>query len=257
MPSLFVSHGSPMVALDGSPAHHFFTQAGSLLPRPRAIIVVSAHHQGRPIEVTASAHPPTIYDFGPFDHRLFKLSYPAPGEPALAQRCVELLLDAGLPARLSMSRGFDHGAWIPLMLMYPAADIPVVQVSLPVDADPTVSWRLGQALAPLAVEPDVLVIGSGAVTHDLRRVFGQPMDAPVPVDTERFATWIGERVVGGEVDTALNYRALNPDGVRNHPTEEHLMPLFVAWGAAGRPEGQIAHQSAAYGGLRMDAYFWV
>lgn len=260
LPSLFVSHGSPMTALEPSPARNFLAGLASLLPRPRAILVVSAHHdaayqRGR-ATVTASPAPSTIHDFGGFPDELFAMRYPAPGDPELAARIVDLLAGHGLTVAADPERGLDHGAWVPLSLIYPDADIPVVQLSIASNASPEWHYALGQALAPLRGE-DVLIIGSGSITHNLRALFSarMPIDAPAPAWITDFTDWVAERMAAGAVNDVLHSVERAPHGAANHPTPDHILPLFAAMGAGGAPfQAERLHASSTYGLLAMDAY---
>ncbi|SNS87725.1 4,5-DOPA dioxygenase extradiol [Noviherbaspirillum humi] len=255
LPTLFISHGSPMLALEDSPARRFLLELGAALPRPRAIVVASAHWEtaGAPA-VGFAAQPETIHDFGGFPPALFSLQYPASGDAGVAERVASLLDQAGFASRRDAGRGLDHGAWVPLRLMYPQADIPVLQVSILRNAGPQAHARLGEALAPLRNE-GVLVIGSGSLTHNLYEFRGQSIDAPVPGWVGEFGEWMHRALQSGERDALFDYRRLAPHAVRNHPTEEHLLPLYVAMGAAG--DGSRAtrlHASVEYGVLAMDVY---
>jgi 4,5-DOPA dioxygenase extradiol len=254
LPTLFISHGSPMLALTDVPARHFLAGLGSELPRPRAVLVVSAHWETAAPEVNAVAVNDTIHDFTGFPAALYAIRYPAPGSPELAERIVGLLAEAGLPARVDHARGLDHGSWVPLSLVYPAHDIPVLQLSVQSHLGAAYHWQVGRALAGLRAE-GVLVIGSGSFTHDLRRFRGQPVDAPEAPDVTAFADWFDAALTEGRTADLLAYRRLAPYAVQEHPTEEHLLPLFVAMGAAGEDAAaQRLHASANYGILRMDAY---
>jgi 4,5-DOPA dioxygenase extradiol len=262
LPSLFVSHGSPMMALEPSPARTFLAGLGARLPRPRAILVVSAHHdaafEGGHATVTASPAPPTIHDFGGFPDELFAMRYPAPGDPALAGRIVDLLGAHGLPVIADPERGLDHGAWVPLSLAYPAADIPVVQLSIASNASPEWHFALGRALAPLRDE-GVLIVGSGSITHNLRAYFTTrpPIDAPAPAWVRGFTDWIADRFAAGAVDDVLHAVERAPHGKDNHPTPDHILPLFVAMGAGAEAGGLTAerlHDSTTYAVLAMDVY---
>lgn len=260
LPSLFLSHGSPMMALEPSPARTFLAGLGTQLPRPRAILVVSAHHdaayQGGSATVTAAPAPVTVHDFGGFPEELFAMRYPAPGDPALADRIVELLGDHGLAIAADATRGLDHGAWVPLSLIYPKADIPVVQLSIASNASPEWHYALGQALAPLRDE-GVLIIGSGSITHNLRALFSArpPIDAPAPAWVTGFTDWVAEQMAAGAVDDILHSVERAPYGADNHPTPDHILPLFVAMGAAGSPfTAERLHRSTTYGLLAMDVY---
>ncbi|HNI23128.1 MAG TPA: class III extradiol ring-cleavage dioxygenase [Plasticicumulans sp.] len=254
LPTLFLSHGSPMLSLLEAPARDFLEALGPELPRPRAILVASAHWETAQPSVNAVERNETIHDFYGFPQALFELRYPAPGSPALAARVADLLHEAGLPCRSDARRGLDHGAWSVLRLMYPDADIPVVQVSLQRGPGPAHHLELGRALAPLRHE-GVLVIGSGSFTHDLRRFRGQPIDAPDAPDIAPFCEWMDTALREGRTADLLGYRQRAPYALAQHPSEEHLLPLFVALGAAGpAARARRLHASNTYGMLRMDAY---
>jgi 4,5-DOPA dioxygenase extradiol len=252
LPSLFISHGSPMLPLTESPARSFLQGLGASLERPKAILVASAHWETQLPAVNAVARNDTIHDFSGFPPALYRLSYPAPGDAALAKRVSGLLRAAGLAGEVDYVRGLDHGAWVPLLLAYPNADIPVLQVSVQSQLGPAHHFQLGQALAPLRAE-GVLVIGSGSWTHDLRRFRGQAIDAPEAPDVTAFSDWMDKALTEGRRSDLLTYRTKAPYAAQEHPTEEHLLPLFVAMGAGGDTPRRI-HQSASYGILRMDAY---
>lgn len=255
LPTLFISHGSPMLAIQQSPAHDFLAGLGKALPRPAAILVVSAHWESdHDVAVSLAAQPDTIHDFGGFPRALFEIVYPAPGAPALARQAATLLEQAGLSVRTSTERGLDHGAWVPLRLMYPDADIPVAQVSLLRGATPAVHLRVGQALSVLR-EQGVLIIGSGSLTHNLYELRGHDIDAGVPSWVSEFDGWMKARMDAGDTQALLDYRTRAPHAARNHPTDEHLMPLFVALGAAGNAaRARRLHSSYEYGVLAMDAF---
>jgi len=254
MPTMFVSHGSPMIILQDIPARDFLTRVAAQLPKPRAIAVISAHWLTRTPAVGSAANPAMIYDFGGFDERLFQEQYPALGAPELAERIADKIANAGLPVALDPRRGYDHGVWVPLKLMYPDADIPVVPIAVQPHYGPAHHMALGRALADLRNE-DVLVLGSGSFTHDLRRYFGQAEDAAAPPDVVAFSDWMDEKLVAGDTQSLLNYRTAAPFAVQNHPTDEHLLPIFAALGAAGEgAKGTSVHSSADHGVLRMDAY---
>ena len=257
IPALFVSHGAPNMILHESAARAFLAHAGADLPRPRAIVAVSAHFNAFRPAVVADAKPGMIYDFGGFERELYAMQYPAPGEPKLAADILARLTAAGLEPALVPERGYDHGTWVPLKLMYPEADIPVVQVSVQPRRDPTHHYALGRALAPLAAE-GVMVMGSGSLTHNLHEAFGplgglRPLDEKAPAWVTAFSDWIAEKVAAHDVEALLDYRAQAPFAGRNHPTDEHLLPLFVALGAGG-PDGVRIHDSTNFGVLAMDAY---
>ncbi len=254
LPTLFISHGSPALPIMDSPATTFLRGLAATLERPKAILVASAHWETEKPQLNAVAVNQTIYDFSGFPRALYQLTYPAPGDAPLAARIADMLGKAGLPATLDRARGLDHGAWVPLFLAYPAHDIPVLQLSLQSHLGPAHQEKLGAALASLRAE-GVLVIGSGSWTHDLRRFRGQAMDAPVQPDVTAFADWMDKAVLEGRHDDLLAYRTRAPFAVENHPTDEHLLPLYVAMGAAGpNARAEQLHKSAQFSILRMDAY---
>ena len=230
LPSLFISHGSPMLALQPGASGPALARLAADLPRPTAIVVMSAHWESRELLVSASPAPETWHDFGGFPRELFAVQYPAPGDPALAQQIVELLIADGLQARLDHQRPFDHGTWVPLSLMYPAADIPVVQVSLPSHMGPALQTRIGQALRGLR-EQGVLVIGSGMSFHNMA-VMRNPSLAAYSVD---FDHWLGAAAQAPAEERAalLAQWEQAPNARHAHPREEHLIPLMVAAGASG------------------------
>jgi 4,5-DOPA dioxygenase extradiol len=244
-----------MLALQDSPARRFLQELGKSLERPKAIVVVSAHWEtsGGPA-VSLAQQPETIHDFGGFPRALFEIQYPAPGAPDAAQRAAALLEAQGVRVGRSAERGLDHGAWVPLRLMYPDADIPVTQLSVVHGASPAAHEVLGQALAALRNE-GVLVVGSGSLTHNLYEFRGQGIDAPVPQWVSEFEAWMKARLENSDRAALLDYRRAAPFAVQNHPTEEHLLPLFVAMGAAG-PGARATqlHASFEHGVLAMDAY---
>jgi 4,5-DOPA dioxygenase extradiol len=252
-PALFLSHGSPMMALTDSPARDFLLGLGRELGQPSAILVASAHWETREPAFNSVARNTTIHDFYGFPPALFAMRYEPPGAPALAEKALTLLADAGLPSTIDRERGLDHGAWVPLTLMYSAADIPVLQVGIQSELDPAHHMRLGRALAALRKD-DVLIIGSGSFTHNLTRLRRDGTEAQPP-DVVAFADWFDTAIAEQRTDDLLHYRTLAPFAVQQHPTDEHLLPLFVALGAGGeRPIAERLHTSAMYSSLRMDAY---
>ena len=255
LPTLFISHGSPMLAIDDSPARRFLLDLGKTLPRPKAIVVVSAHWEpvGGPA-VSLAAQPETIHDFGGFPAALFEIEYPASGAPQIAMQASELLERAGFAVKRSATRGLDHGAWVPLRLMYPDADVPVVQISILRGASPAEHEQLGRALSKLRHD-GILIIGSGSLTHNLSEFRGHAIDAEVPSWVSDFAAWMNAKLEHAQHDALMNYRSEAPFAARNRPTEEYLLPLFVAMGAAGdAPKVERLHASVEYGVLAMDMY---
>lgn len=251
LPSLFISHGSPMLALQPGASGIALSHLAEQLPTPRAIVVVSAHWESTELLVMSAAQPQTWHDFGGFPAELYQLQYPAPGNPQLAQDILQLLQEAGLRARADERRPFDHGSWVPLSLMYPQADIPVVEVSLPSRHGPALQLQVGQALAALR-EQNVLLIGSGSITHNLGEVdFDKEAEDGAPWAVE-FRDWVADKLLSDDLNALLDYRRQAPHARRNHPSEEHLLPLFFARGAGAAC--RIEHQGFTRGSLGMDIY---
>ncbi len=252
LPSLFISHGAPTFALEPGLAGPQLTALGQVLPKPAAVLVVSPHWMtGTPL-VSTSARPATIHDFGGFDPELYRIQYPAPGHPDLAQHAVALLREAGWPAKPDEGRGLDHGAWVPLTFLFPDAQVPTFQVSMPARLDAASAFEFGKALSPLASE-GVLIIGSGSLTHNLHEFRGHHGD-PQPYAAE-FAAWVREAVEQG--DTARLVRTLDdaPHARRAHPTPEHFWPLLVAAGAAPVTSPvQVIDGGITHGVLSMDSF---
>ena len=224
-PVLFVAHGAPPL-LDDPAWIAELAQWAQDLPRPRSILMVSAHWEARPLTLGATRPVPLIYDFYGFPDRFYRLQYAAPGAPELADRVRGLVAATGLPIHAS-DRGLDHGAYIPLMCMFPRAEIPVLQLSMP-SLDPHELHALGRALAPLRDE-GVLIVGSGFLTHNLRA----PRGATTTGWASDFDQWIGDVLTRGDHDALLDYRRKAPALRLAHPTEEHLAPILLAAGAAG------------------------
>ncbi len=253
-PVLFVSHGAPTLALEagavGTALHHL----GKDLPRPASILVVSAHWGTQAPAVSRSEWPNTIYDFYGFPAELHTISYPAPGAPMLADAVLDALHQAHWPdAGTTPERGLDHGAWVPLLYLYPNADIPVTQLSIQHRHDPAHHYRLGQALRPLR-EKGVLVLASGSLTHNLFET--EPAaDAPPAPYVDRFRHWMVEHLRDRTIEDLLRYRTLAPDAERAHPDESHILPLFVALGAAG-DHYRVQHVATGtmHHALAMDAF---
>ena len=256
MPSLFVSHGATTLALADSATGRLLDALGASLPQPRAIVIASAHFEASPTRISSAAEPATIHDFGGFPAPLYQLHYPAPGDPALAGRIVARLHAAGLPAAEDPQRGLDHGMWVPLLRMYPRAAVPVVGVS--VDSGPggaTANHAIGRALEGLRDE-GVLVIGSGGLTHNLGDLaWHAGDDAPPAAYAAAFAEWAHGRLVEGQVEAMLDWEHDAPQARRNHPSSEHLMPLYTALGAGGAaPRATRLHHAFEFRTLCLDAW---
>lgn len=227
MPALYIGHGAPPLLDDPLWSGQLANWAADL-PRPTAILIVSAHWEAAPVSLSASGVP-LVYDFGGFAPRYYQEKYATPDASALAQR-IAAMMPAGEPVHQHTSRGLDHGAWVPLKLMYPDADIPVLQMSLPTH-DPARLLTLGERLRPLRDE-GVLIIGSGFLTHGLPFLKEFRIEATPPGWSVDFDLWAGEAMARGDVDTLANYRELAPGMPYAHPTVEHYSPLFVTLGAA-------------------------
>lgn len=250
-PSLFISHGSPMFALEPGLLGPNLRAIGAVLSGIHAVLVVSPHWQTPGVSVGSSAAPETIHDFGGFPAPLYQLQYPAPGAPALAQDAARLLASAGFDVTLDDRRGLDHGAWVPLRYLFPAADVPVFQVSLPQHIDAAGALRLGQALAPLR-ERGVLVVGSGSLTHNLYEFRQHIRD---PEYAQQFADWVRDAVAARDVAALVDYRRRAPHAQRAHPTEEHYLPLLVAVGASADTDpARLVEGGMTYGVLSMDSF---
>ena len=229
---LFVPHGSPMFALHPGAAGAAMSALVPQLGNPRAIVVVSPHWETAIATVGFATRPETIHDFGGFDPRLYEMQYPAPGSPDVAALVMAALQEAGLPAAQDAQRGLDHGTWIPMRQMFPDANIPIVPLSVQSHLGPAHAYRVGQALASLA-EHNILIVGSGNITHNLRDLMAIRMHGGgTPGYVQTFADWVHTHLVQRDVAGLLDYRQ-QLSGQRAHPTDEHLLPLFTAWGAAG------------------------
>lgn len=266
-PSLFVSHGSPMIALDAGRAGVFLRQLGPAIDasfgRPRAILAVSAHTLARENLLLGAARHQAVHDFGGFPDELYRLRYDAPGDPALAEQARAQLAAAGLRTAVLPDGGLDHGIWTALRYVYPDADVPVVPLAMDPHATPAQQFALGEALAPLRAD-GVLVMGTGGITHNLQRVamtrrFHARIDeaeAMAEIDqSAAFRRWMLERSRDRDWPALFDYRDRAPAARDMHPTDEHLLPFFVAAGAGGRDAlPERLHDSVTFGCLGMDAY---
>jgi 4,5-DOPA dioxygenase extradiol len=228
MPAIFVAHGYPLWTYDKPRIAELHALARSL-PRPRAVLMISAHWESRPITLGATTPVPLVYDFSGFPEELYHVKYPAPGAPALATRVEALLAAAGLASQRDPARGLDHGAYLPMQMMYPAADVPVLQLSLP-SMEPQALLAVGRALAPLRAE-GILIVGSGFLTHNLRRFDPRP-NAPTPTWASEFDAWAAEKLDGRDVDGLMKYRTDAPGVDIALPTHEHFVPVIVALGSS-------------------------
>jgi 4,5-DOPA dioxygenase extradiol len=232
LPTLFLSHGSPMNGIEQTASSRAWAALGRELPKPRAVLMASAHWETSVPMLTGNPKPETIHDFGGFPEPLYQIRYPAPGAPELAAEAAALLKGAGITAGVNGCRGLDHGAWVPLRWMYPDHDVPVVEISLQPELGTARHVELGRALAPLA-DDGVLIVGSGHATHNLSDWMADPRRHEALRYAQAFADWLGERLAAGDTAALIAYRDLAPEAARAHPTEEHFLPLLVAWGAAG------------------------
>ena len=257
MPVVYVPHGGGPLPLLGEENHRelivFLQSIATQLPRPKAILVVSAHWEERAASVSAAAAPAMIYDYSGFPPASYSYQYPAPGKLALADKIVELLREQGIVAQLDAKRGFDHGTFVPLMLMYPHADIPVVQLSLLHSLDPAAHIALGKAIAPLR-EQEVLIVGSGMSFHNMRAFFsGEPESKS---KSKLFDNWLTETLTNPELSihaqqTHLEQWQQAPEAHFSHPREEHLLPLHVCFGAASIAS---THAEKNFAGLLFNTY---
>ncbi len=231
MPALYIGHGAPPL-LDDPVWSGQLAQWARDLPRPTAILIVSAHWESAPVMLSANGAP-LVYDFGGFAPRYYQMTYQTPDATALAQRVAAMMPDTE-PVHQHPSRGLDHGAWVPLKIMYPDGDVPVLQMSLPT-SDPARLLGLGKRLRPLRDE-GVLIIGSGFLTHGLPFLTEWRIDAAVPGWSADFDAWAADALSRGDVEALANYRSEAPGMPYSHPTVEHYTPLFVTLGASSDPE---------------------
>lgn len=253
-PVLFISHGAPTFALEPGLLGPRLNALGPHLSGVKAVLVVSPHWQTHGVAAMTNPAPGTVHDFGGFPQALYTLQYPAAGQPKLALEAARLLSRAGFEAGVDERRGLDHGAWVPLRHLLPKADVPVFQVSMPINLDTASALRLGQALAPLR-EQGVLIMGSGSLTHNLHDLWQfQSGDAPY---AREFVAWARQAVLDHDVARLVAYRRRAPHAERAHPSEEHFLPLLVALGASTADEpAQVIEGGITYGMLSMESYAW-
>jgi len=237
MPAIFLGHGAPMLADDAVWTRELATW-GRKLSRPTSILVISAHWEAAPLMIGATTPVPLLYDFYGFAPRYYTVTYPAPGAPRLAESVAKLLARPGHEQYQDPTRGLDHGAYVPLAEMYPNADIPVLQISMPT-LDPAELFRLGQTLAPLRDE-GVLILGSGFSTHNIHAAnLRAPAAAPPPTWSSEFDDWLDRTLTAGDVDALIDFQNKAPAASLAHPRTEHFAPLFVALGAAAADSAQV------------------
>lgn len=255
LPSLFVSHGAPSLVLDNDASTQFFQALGQQYPQPAGIICISAHWETPQLLLTGNPQRTTIYDFAGFTESLYQITYPATGSPALLNKVAKALSIKNLPVKINERRGFDHGVWVPLKLMYPHADIPVVQLSVLPRESPEYHYQIGEALRSLR-EENILILASGSATHNLQEFRVREKDAAPLAYAVAFENWLVAAVEEGDRATLLDYEKGAPEAQRNHPTPEHFLPLFVALGASTKSTGKQIHQGFTYGALSMSAFAW-
>ena len=261
-PPIFISHGSPMTALEPREAGAFMQRLGPAIDaafgRPKAVLAVSAHTLARAPVLLAAPRHEAVYDFGGFDDKLYTLRYDAPGAPALATQAQTLLREAGIEAHRVEQGGLDHGIWTPLRYMWPEAGVPVLPLAYVPDWNPRRLFDVGAALAPLAAQ-GVLIMGTGSITHNLRRVFAGGLranaDAPEIPESAAFRQWMLQQGQARDWEALFDYRRQAPHALDMHPSDEHLLPWYVAAGAGGREHAALRlHDSQTFGSLGMDAY---
>ncbi|MFA6014632.1 MAG: class III extradiol ring-cleavage dioxygenase [Gallionellaceae bacterium] len=255
MPVIFVAHGAPDAFLKAPDTLAVWREIGAMLPHPKGILVISAHWEAPRPCVSLAGSPQTIHDFSGFSPELYDMKYSAPGAPLLAQRVASLLNAAGIATDRHPDRGLDHGAWVPLSVMFPHADIPVTQLSLTLDKNAAYHFAIGKLLAALRDE-DILILASGAITHNFTWLNWRANDDQIPYpQAYAFNAWVAEKLAVNDVAAMLDYR-LAPHGAEAHPTEEHFMPLLLAMGAANGDTPVRFQPRFNYGALSMDAYLW-
>jgi len=242
-----------MLAIEDSPTGRFLDRLGDSLPRPRAILVASAHYLTARPRLGAAPAPTTHHDFGGFPAPLYTIQYPAQGDPALAATAAKLLGGAGIDAVIDPEQRLDHGVWVPLRRMYPRADIPVVPLSILPNADAASHYRIGQALAPLR-DDGVLIVGSGGYSHNLGALHWNDAAAPMPDWAREFTDWVSTRIESRDTDALLDWTRQAPHARQNHPTPEHFLPLFVALGAGGDDKPTRLNHVHEMGSLALDAW---
>lgn len=253
MPSLFISHGTPMLALAEDSYTEALRQYAARLPRPRAIVIASAHGlspEGS-VEVSGGSRPALSYDFSGFPSELYQLEYPCPGSPDVAVEVAALLAEAGFEVSVSQETRLDHGVWIPLKCAFPEADIPVVQITLPYPTRPEFILKMGRALSHLR-EQGILLIGSGGVVHNLRKLKWSGKEGPAEPWAVEFESWVMDQLQRKDVESLLQFEELGPQAKLAHPTPEHFFPVFFSVGAAmAGDEAREIYRGVQYGSLSM------
>lgn len=250
LPGLFISHGSPMLAINPEQVGPALHRLGLNLPKPQAIVVMSAHWESNALEVSTGVRPMTWHDFRGFPNELYDIQYSAPGEPELAEEILKLLAEAGINAHANSTRPRDHGVWMPLLHMYPEADIPVIEISLPMHLPSNEIYNVGQALAVLR-DKQILLIGSGSITHNLRELSWNGDSNVVPEWASTFRNYVVNKLMHNDFEAVLEWESI-PYSKQNHPTIEHFAPIFFAMGTGDR--FSVVHSSFSMGSLGMDIY---
>jgi 4,5-DOPA dioxygenase extradiol len=254
LPALFVPHGAPTFALQPGDAGAALAHLSHQLGEVKAVLVVSAHWDTGAPTLGIASRPETIHDFSGFPQALYSVRYPAPGAVPWAMEARALLEEAGFEVKFDPLRGLDHGAWIPLRLMFPDATVPVFTLSLQSHLGPEHHYRIGRALAPLR-EAGVLIVGSGNLTHNLAHFRQLRRATHAPAYVTEFQGWVRDKLASGDAASLLDYRALAPGAEAAHPTDEHLLPLYVALGAAGADfAAEQVYSGIEHNMLAMDAY---
>ncbi|MEH7108949.1 MULTISPECIES: DODA-type extradiol aromatic ring-opening family dioxygenase [Bacillaceae] len=250
MPSFFIAHGSPMLAVENNEYTQFVNQLGKDLPRPRAIVLFSAHWESRIQQVGNVEQYRTIYDFGGFDEELYKIQYPARGDQQMASEIENLFIDSGIPFEKDVQRGLDHGAWVVLRMLYPNADIPVISMSVNSRLTPQEQYNIGKALSALR-EKDILIIGSGGTSHNLRAL-NWADDGRADEWALEFENWLAYHIENWDLSALFQYNQLAPNAQFAVPPygTEHFVPIFYAMGAADNEhKATLLHRSFRYGNL--------
>lgn len=250
LPGLFISHGSPMLAINPEQVGPALQRLGLNLPQPKAIVVMSAHWESNALEVNTGVRPMTWHDFRGFPKELYEIQYPAPGSPELAEEILTLFADAGLNAHANSTRPRDHGVWMPLLHMYPEAEIPVIEISLPMNLTSHEIYSVGNALKILR-EKQILLIGSGSITHNLRELSWHGKNNLIPEWASTFRNYVVSRLNHNDYQAVLDWKSI-PHVERNHPTIEHFAPIFFSMGTGER--FNVVHSSFTMGSLGMDIY---
>ena len=250
---LFLAHGSPMLALTDIPAQRFLKELGAKIPAPKGIVILSPHWETDGQRISAPGNLKTIHDFYGFPKPLYDITYSANASTELVGQVKGLLQSHGIVAKEDTTWGLDHGAWVPLSLLYPKLSVPVVELSLPHGSTPESVHALGRSLAPLS-EQGILLIGSGSTTHNLRLIDRE--GAPAPQWATTFDEWIDDGLRKGDISWFADLNGA-PEFRRAHPTEGHLLPLFFAYGAAGEQvKPERVHHSRQFGFFAWDSWFF-